>query len=331
MTTQSIRTLLSGIVDYAGLFPPAKLDMAPTVRNYAKYRASRHAWMLGRLVVPVSRLTESAEAIQRHSEAPAPEEAWGGVWRITALVAPASERDKLRADLDTAHAFNDQFAPSDEEPEPAEPTDDEAPTPEGMPALLVDCIETKSDNPNDIDAALNIIPEGLQAFFEIPIDRDPRGLITTLTGEPGIGAKVRTGGVTPDAFPTAENLARFISACAASATPFKATAGLHHPLRAEQRLTYEPNPPRAVMFGFMNVFIAAALAQSERVSPGMLVPMLEETSTDAVKFGDLGASWKSARLDNARLARARETLALSFGSCSFEEPVADLIAMGLLE
>ncbi|MBL0920569.1 MAG: hypothetical protein IBJ10_00390 [Phycisphaerales bacterium] len=330
MSTQSIRTLLSGIVDYAGLFPPAKLDMAPTVRNYAAHRAGRHAWMLGRLVLPTARLGECAEAIERLCESPGPEEAWGGVWRITALVAGAGERDKLRADLDAAHAFNDRYAPADDEAEPVD--DGEAPLPRaGMPALLVDCIETKADNPNHIDSALHVIPEGLQAFFEIPIDRDPRGLVTALAGEPGVGAKVRTGGVTPEAFPTVENLARFIGACAAASTPFKATAGLHHPLRAEHRLTYEPNPPRATMFGFLNVFLAAALAQAEHGPPGALAAMLDESSADALRFGDLGVAWKSVRLDNARLARARETLALSFGSCSFEEPVQDLRAMGLLE
>lgn len=329
MTTQSIRTLLTGIVDYAGLFPPAKLDMTPTVRKYAAHRAGDHGWMLGRLVVPASRLAECAEAIERASAEPGPGEVWGGVWRISALVSGAADRKKFHEDLDVAHAFNEEYAPRDDDPEAAEPEDD-APLPEGMPALLVDSIETRADNADDIDAAIQIIPEGLQAFFEIPIDKDPRGLITALAGEPGIGAKVRTGGVTADAFPTSERLAAFIAACAAAATPFKATAGLHHPLRAEHRLTYEPNPPRGVMFGFLNVFLAAALAQSERVSPGMLVPMLEESSAEAMKFSDLGWAWKSTRLDNTRLARARETLALSFGSCSFDEPVDDLRALGLL-
>ncbi len=324
--TQSIRTLLTGIVDYAGLFPPAKLDMAPTVRNYAVYRAGPHAWMLGRLIVPVARLADCAKQIESAVAKPRKEESWGGVWRISALTAPASDPDKLRADLDAAHAFNDQFAPGDDDA-----PEEESPPRDAMPALVVDCIETKADSAADIDKAMDIIPEGLQAFFEIPIDRDPRGLIAALSGEPGVGAKVRTGGVTPDAFPATDNLARFISACAAASTPFKATAGLHHPLRAEHRLTYESNPPRGVMFGFLNVFIAAALAQSERSAPGALTALLEEGARGSFEFTDLGVAWKGRRIDNTRLARTRETLALSFGSCSFEEPVEDLRAMGLLE
>jgi hypothetical protein len=208
--TQSIRTLLSGIVDYAGLFPPARLDMAPTVRNYAAYRAGPHAWMLGRLVVPAARLRECEDEVRRGVGAATPHQVWGGVWRISALVAPASDLAKLRADLDIAHAFNEEFAPSaDESP------DEDSPPRAEMPALVVDCIETRAESPGHIDDALRVIPDGLQAFFEIPIDRDPRGLITALAGEPGVGAKVRTGGVTPDAIPTPDDLARFVGACAA--------------------------------------------------------------------------------------------------------------------
>ena len=54
----SMEALLAQLIDYAGLFPPAKLDMGPTVRNYADYVAGDDAWMLGRLIVPVGRLEE---------------------------------------------------------------------------------------------------------------------------------------------------------------------------------------------------------------------------------------------------------------------------------
>jgi hypothetical protein len=60
----SMRALLSRLIDYAGLFPPAKLDMATTISNYARYREGDDAWMLGRLIVPASRLDEFEEAAQ---------------------------------------------------------------------------------------------------------------------------------------------------------------------------------------------------------------------------------------------------------------------------
>src|SRR5262245_12202115 len=56
----SLRALLSGIVDYAGLFPPAKLPLDQSIRNYARYRQDPDAWMLGRFICPAARLAELA-------------------------------------------------------------------------------------------------------------------------------------------------------------------------------------------------------------------------------------------------------------------------------
>ena len=59
--TESLRALLTGLIDYAGLFPPAKLDMATNVRNYATYLAGDHAFALGRMKCPITRLDELTE------------------------------------------------------------------------------------------------------------------------------------------------------------------------------------------------------------------------------------------------------------------------------
>ena len=85
---------------------------------------------------------------------------------------------------------------------------------------------------------LAMLPEGVTAYFELPIDADP----APLAGGRG-RAKVRTGGLTPEAFPAPADLARFLYRCAKARVPFKATAGLHHPIRSMQRCTYEPDSP----------------------------------------------------------------------------------------
>src|SRR5215471_10308407 len=54
----SLRILLTHLIDYAGLFPPAALEMPEAQRNYAAYRAGEYSWMLGRFVVPAARLDE---------------------------------------------------------------------------------------------------------------------------------------------------------------------------------------------------------------------------------------------------------------------------------
>src|SRR5215470_11461037 len=57
----SVRALLESAIDYAGTFPPAKLDLAGALRSYAEHRAGPHAWMLGRFILPESRIDELQE------------------------------------------------------------------------------------------------------------------------------------------------------------------------------------------------------------------------------------------------------------------------------
>jgi len=56
--TEALRTLLAGSIDYAGLFPPASLEMAEAARNYEAYRSGPHSWALGRFILPSARLNE---------------------------------------------------------------------------------------------------------------------------------------------------------------------------------------------------------------------------------------------------------------------------------
>lgn len=302
-----LRTLLTGIVDYAGLFPPAKLEMRPTVENYRAYLESEHNWMLGRLIVPVSRLDEFEQAartfLPQDPDDPTP-------WRISALVPPPNQKDPWES-FQRIDDFNE--AHSELENGLAE----------------IDTIEIKTDTVAQIDEVLELLPEEERAFFEIPIDEDPRGLIAAIAGT-GSAAKVRTGNVVPEGFPSAPDLARFICACAAADVPFKATAGLHHPIRAEHALTYEPNAPCGVMFGFFNVFLASAFAFAEGCTSAALTEILEEQSANAFIFDPGGVKYRQNHLTNAQIAASREHFALSFGSCSFEEPVEDLKGLRLL-
>jgi hypothetical protein len=298
-----IRVLLTSIVDYAGLFPPAGLAMEQAVRNYASYRASPHAWMLARFIVPVGRLDEfesvAGDLLPRTPNAEA--------WPISALVG-----ESLDAEIDAIFAFNQRHAESPEH---------------GL--AVIDTIELRADGPRAVDRALNIIPQQLTPFFEIPQGDDVRGLIAALAGT-GARAKIRCGGVTPSQLPNTERLAAFITNCAAADVPFKATAGLHHPLRAEHNLTYEEDSPRATMHGFLNVFLAAAMVRRAEMSCEDALTLLEDTDPGAFVFTDHHIAWRDHTIDAPRLASARESFAISFGSCSFEEPVNELKALKAL-
>jgi len=141
----------------------------------------------------------------------------------------------------------------------------------------------------------------------------------------GSFAKIRTGSIKPEGIPSVEEVGAFIIACAELKLPFKATAGLHHPIRAEYALTYEANSPRAVMHGFLNVFLAAAFAWAGEKN---IIPILSETDPKAFRF-DEQASWRDRSLTVAQLQAARHQFIHSFGSCSFTEPVEDLQKWGV--
>jgi hypothetical protein len=165
-------------------------------------------------------------------------------------------------------------------------------------------------------------------FAEIPVDNDPRPLVAAMA-RAGTSAKIRTGGVTPDAFPSSANIVRFMRRCIDAGVRFKATAGLHHPLRADFPLTYETSSPRGVMFGYLNVFLAAA-AVAQGLSDDDACRILEETDAASIVATDDALIWRGITLSGEQLVRTRVRVAVSFGSCSFREPVDELRSLSLV-
>lgn len=139
----------------------------------------------------------------------------------------------------------------------------------------------------------------------------------------GLRAKIRTGGPTVDAFPPIDGVARFLRACKTAGVAFKATAGLHHPLRCVKALTYANDSPIGTMHGFLNVFLAAALLDHAE-------EILGETDPSVFAFDDERASWRGHDVTTDALRTMRRDFATSFGSCSFEEPIGDLRVLGWL-
>ena len=296
----ALRALLHGSIDYAGLFPPAGLDIGRAATNYASYRGGPHAWALGRFVVPAARLLElEAVADTLLPRAPAPG------WRMAALLgADAAEELKAIGEFNCRHAADDAGA------------------------ATVDVVEAKADTPEAVERLLSLVPSYLQPYVEIPIGRDPAPLAVAVAKGRG-RLKVRTGGVTADAFPSGGDLVRFIRAAHEAGVPFKATAGLHHPLRAEYRLTYEAESACGTMFGFLNLFLTAAFVTAG-LADDAAVRLLEERDPAAIRFTSDGAEWRGRRIDIESIRRARESGVVSFGSCSFTEPIGDLQSLGLL-
>jgi hypothetical protein len=290
----ALRPLLSGIVDYAGLFPPAGLDMATAVRNYAAYRHDDASWMLGRFVVSASRLDELARAIG------AMDGDAGDEWPVSALLG-----DDVARDLAAVDAFNTELAES----------------------ARIDTLEGKCATPDAVARAASLVAARFALFVEVPIDPDPEPLIAAIAAA-GVNAKVRTGGLVADAFPPAPALVRFMRRCIAAQVPFKATAGLHHPIRAEHRLTYAADAPSGMMYGYLNVFLTAALLAE--LTDAEAIALLEERDPSALVVLRDSIRWRGHELRADQANAARERVASSFGSCSFREPVDDLLALSLL-
>jgi hypothetical protein len=297
----ALHALLRESIDYAGLFPPAGLGMAQAVTNYASYRTGPDAWALGRFVVSAGRLVE----LEQTADELLPKSPTSNGWRIAALLGSEPGRE-----IEAIGEFNCRHAA------------------DGAGAAAVDVVEAKADSPGTVERLLSRIPSYLQPYVEIPVARDPAPLASAVA-KAGGRLKVRTGGVTPDAFPSAADLVRFLRAARDAGVPFKATAGLHHPLRADYRLTYEPGSACGTMFGFLNLFLAAAFV-STGLDDTAAERLLEERDRKAFRFDAGGVEWRGRRLDLDAIRRARESVIISFGSCSFTEPIGDLQSLGLL-
>ena len=142
----------------------------------------------------------------------------------------------------------------------------------------------------------------------------------------GVRAKIRTGGVTPDAFPPPEEIVRFLRRCMEVGVTAKATAGLHHPLRGEYRLTYAPDAVRGVMYGYLNVFLAAA-AMRAGAPDDVATEMLTLTDASAIAISAASLSVCGFEITDAVLAATRTDALVAFGSCSFREPVDELAVL----
>lgn len=279
-----IAKLLDGLIDYAGLYPPASLDLLAVTRNYVCYRQGKDAVALGRLVVDLSRVGELRDVAGDSQQE--------FHLSITASASP---------DVDSLLRFLDA----------------------GLP---IEAIEIKADTPSAIERIARQLPVGVTVYFEVPVEGTDAAVLDAIYAA-SARVKLRLGGLA--AFPSSSSIAGMLQAIADRSLLFKATAGLHHPLRGRYPFTDAPGSAVGTMHGFVNLSCAAALLHlGGTVTEAELI--LDEmdrnawqVSTDAIRWRDL--SWSTLQIEEAR----REFFC-SIGSCSFTQPLAEMGALGWL-
>lgn len=331
---ESLRALLRDVLDYAGLFPPASLDLDAAIRTYADGRAMPEAWILARFVCPAKKLADLSPYRDLF--------AGGAPYRFSVLGEASA----------TLRAFAGQLATLRLAMETCQQ--------EHGRAVSLEAIETRVPDELALESVTGeraarlgaiVLAEYERAFsggefsngplfLEVPPgpgwQAGASGMIAAIAawnscrrgaGCGPVGFKLRTGGVTANAIPEIEQLAWTVVGCRDAGVPLKFTAGLHHPIRTHRAEV------QSKMHGFVNVFVAAALAHAYPVDP------LGEREIGAIlacedprqfEFRDEGLEIGQRTASLEVIERVRQCGAVSFGSCSFADPVQDLRELGWL-
>lgn len=291
----SLRALLSGVIDYAGLFPPALLSLDESIRNYARYRTQPESWMLGRFICPAAKLRELEPFLVELFSVDQP-------LKISALGRGGKTDEEfnpgVQADMGDMAVFRDL----------------------SHGRARIEGFETRIPLPGAFTPA----GTSRDIFLEWPLGPDWRHTIELAMHVRHTGFKLRTGGVEASAFPPSEHIAFTIAMCRDNRVPLKFTAGLHHPIR------HFDHTVNTRMHGFINVFAAGVLAHVGDLTEDTIVPILEDEDAGQFVFADELFRWRDCRATTQQIASVRQKYLISFGSCSFDEPRDDLRAMDWL-
>jgi hypothetical protein len=313
--TPTLKVFMQGLIDYAGLFPPARLDMPDAAATFARHLGGEYAWMLGCFICPVVRLDELAEqrpTLEKYSPI-----------RVSVLgTAPTNEDDHLDlAVLDAERVARFETYGW------AQCTQLEVKWPHSL--ISARPLRRYASRLSQAGCTYRHL------FFEIDRrdswDGDVVRMAAALAEAAAVaeaggtfGFKIRTGGLTADLYPSPDQIAVAVEACRDAGVPLKATAGLHHPIR------HDRSTEGVTQHGFFNVFGAAALAYGAGLDRGDLVAIIEDRRLSEFTFDSTEFGWGRHAVGIEALGEARARLAFSYGSCNFDEPLEDLAAAAVL-
>ena len=334
MMKESLRTFMNSLIDYAGLFPPANLPLDEAIDDYIIHLKGENSWMLGRFIIPVAKLNELDPLIPLFDEI--------GPLGLTVLGSGGKSNDeylsKVSEDIAKINGYRSKHG--------------------GKVEIEVYECKLPSNSPSReiMEKATNLLNDnGLSHYHEFPelpevginysTDEDESSwddeippVVSMISELKGAGIKLRCGGIVKEAFPSVEQVAAMIQTCALIGIPMKCTAGLHHPIR------HFADEYDAFMHGFINIF-GAGVFTSNFPEPQnsqekfrmfiMLSHLISEQKSDNFDFGNGKMVWKVGddrgaifEFSNENIANCRKKGIISYGSCSFQEPINDLKQLG---
>jgi hypothetical protein len=310
----AFRAFHEELIDYAGLFPPAELELPAALANYRTYWASAESWMLARFVCPIPRLAKLEEVCEAADTAPPK--------RLAVLARPAESSDQLlesmRDDLENLEGFLERAGTQST----AEVLELRVPAKlKEAPALLR---EVRGLLDRDSLPPLEIFVEATPERHMNEVVARTVDALGQLRGEgwDAAGFKLRCGGVIAAAYPAVETVKTALVETHRHGVPMKATAGLHHPVR------HHRDDLGVDEHGFWNLFGGGLLLAAGVIDGELLEDVLRETDPSRFSFDGGRFSWNDVSAGAEAIALGRRQALTSFGSCSFDEPREDLIALG---
>ena len=330
----SLKTFMKSLIDYAGLFPPAKLPLKDAINEYAQLLESENSWMLGKFIIPISRLNELDEFLPLFKNT--------GPLRLSVLGGGGESEEEylknIKKNVSDINSYRQKHG-------------------DKIKIEVIECkMPTGPLNEDTVNQATQTLNQNklyhFHEFSELPYvginystDEDESDwddnilpIIELLAKTDNAGMKLRCGGITKEAFPSVEQVAAMIQTCAIKKIPLKFTAGLHHPIRhfADEYDEY--------MHGFINTFTASIFASTFPIPKTdqekfrmfiLLSHMIDDQTPENFSFEEEKIIWQvrddretTFELTSENITNARKENAISYGSCSFEEPIDDLTELG---
>ncbi|HJM17451.1 MAG TPA: hypothetical protein QGI59_02980 [Candidatus Poseidoniia archaeon] len=331
---ESLRTFMDGLIDYAGLFPPADLPLNEAISQYISHIKSDNSKMLSRFIIHSSKLNNLDEFLPLFTNV--------GPLRLSVLGGGGNNDDeylnKIKQNITNISKYREKHGNK----------------------IEIDVIEckmaTNTPSKNTMEKATVLLNEnGLIHYHEFaklpPVgmnysteiddsswDKEILPTIKLLSNLDNAGIKLRCGGIVKEAFPSVEQVAAMIQTCVIIDIPMKFTAGLHHPIRhfAEEYDEF--------MHGFINTFGAGIFATTfpkpensqEKYNMFILLShMIDDQNAENFSFTDDSMIWKVEDdrdtqfvIDVEKIENARKKGMISYGSCSFQDPIHDLTQLG---